>query len=110
MVACVGFFFSDDCGLMSFHWLTWLPLLVSASAKLATETASNQPTRPSVAETGEFWVKLRAEDRRNELINFDDCVMPAVIMLMIRMTIESSIKENAVCFLFIFILFIFGSF
>ena len=75
------------------------PSTISLSIKLPSIVVSHQAVRPSMLDTGEFFVRFCADERRKPLINLDDCVMPVVMMPMISKTIDNSISVKAVRFL-----------
>ena len=71
----------------------------SESIKLAFDVDSNQRDKLLIDATGELSVKVLAELRAAFEIILLPCKAPAINNPITRITIESSIKENAVIFL-----------
>ena len=80
---------------MSFHIVIVAPSATSAAGKLSAIVGSSQRERPEMELTSELCVKDLATLTLDCLTFFEEAVMPAIKMPMIKITIESSIREKA---------------
>ena len=85
----------EEDGFKSYQVEIFRPSSVSASKKLSSAVASNHAASPEIEGTAEFFVKERALVNLNLLTKRLDCVTPAIIMPIIKSTIDNSINEKA---------------